>query len=466
VFVKASFVYFNVRTMIFSAGFTMELISPENPSDGTQRRQPKRFIKNQIPESIINDVALNAAIALLPSNYNFEIQKCVWRVRSTGAKRVALQFPEGLLMYSLVISDILTAFAAVERCFVLGDVTYGACCVDDLSAAALGADILIHYGHSCLVPVDETIIPCLYVFVEIKIDVKRLGDTVKLNLNSDITKNLLLAGTIQFAAAIRAAKSDLEASGFKVLVPQSKPLSSGEVLGCTAPKIPLTSSTSGDEVILVFVADGRFHLEAIMIANPRIKAFRYDPYMGSLFLEEYDHKGMKESRRNAIEKARKAKNWGIVLGTLGRQGNPRILYRLEKKMKEKHMNFTVILMSEISPIRVSLFGDSIDAWIQIACPRLSIDWGDAFKKPLLTPFEAEIALGDLPAWWEQKIGSFSKCEDGKSCGEKDSSCCGCNNVDDTSVDYPMDYYAQDGGVWNSSYAKKPSRPARRNLTNL
>lgn len=26
-------------------------------------------------------------------------------------------------------------------------------------------------------------------------------------------------------------------------------------------------------------------------------------------------------------------------------------------------------------------------WVQVACPRLSIDWGEAFSKPLLTPYE-------------------------------------------------------------------------------
>ncbi len=44
----------------------------------------------------------------------------------------------------------------------------------------------------------------------------------------------------------------------------------GEVLGCTAPVI----AQSADAI--VFVADGRFHLEAIMIANPDIPAFRCD----------------------------------------------------------------------------------------------------------------------------------------------------------------------------------------------
>ncbi|KAI3692191.1 hypothetical protein L6452_32002 [Arctium lappa] len=458
----------------------MELLPSPPPNATTNEeirrpppRQPKRFIKNQIPDSITNDPALNTAIAALPSNYNFEIHKSVWRIRSAGAKRVALQFPEGLLMYSLVISDVITAFAGVDRCFILGDVTYGACCVDDLSAAALDADLLIHYGHSCLVPVDNTVIPCLYVFVDIKIDVERLIDTVKLNFDPSIaTKQLILAGTIQFATAIRAAKPELESAGFKVLIPQSKPLSAGEILGCTAPTIPMSQFNNESEVVLVFVADGRFHLEAFMIANPRIKAFRYDPYIGSLFLEEYDHKGMKECRMNAILKSRDAKNWGIVLGTLGRQGNPRILDRLEKKMGEKGLSWTIVLMSELSPARIALFGDSVDAWIQIACPRLSIDWGDAFGKPLLTPFEAEIALGDHPGWWERKSvvldNSSSNCNDGADCCGKSETCCGNNNGSDLTgigenvADYPMDYYAQDGGEWNSCYSKKPSRPSRRN----
>lgn len=379
-------------------------------------------------------------------------------------------------MYSSILSDIFTAFAAVETCFILGDVTYGACCVDDLSAVALGADLLVHYGHSCLVPIDSTSIPCLYVFVDIKIDVNRLVDTVKVNFSDPNDKQLVIAGTIQFGTAIRAAKTELEKLGFRVLVPQSKPLSAGEVLGCTAPTISKSSYGSfedGDESVVIFVADGRFHLEALMIANPRIRAFRYDPYMGKLFLEEYDHKGMKESRRNAIVKAREAKNWGIVLGTLGRQGNPRILDRLEKKMREKGLDWTVVLMSELSPFKISLFGESVDAWVQIACPRLSIDWGDAFVKPLLNPFEAEIALGDLPGWWERKkaaesLNSHCCIGNDLDCSRKES-CCACDSADAKekgggTVDYPMDYYAQDGGEWNSSYLKKQSRPMRRNLS--
>lgn len=31
-------------------------------------------------------------------------------------------------------------------------------------------------------------------------------------------------------------------------------------------------------------------------------------------------------------------------------------------------------------------------WVQVACPRLSIDWGEAFSKPLLTPYEVSTPL--------------------------------------------------------------------------
>ncbi|KAK9124435.1 hypothetical protein Sjap_014037 [Stephania japonica] len=421
------------------------------------RPPPKRFIKNQIPDSILTDPALNAAISLLPSNYNLEIHKCVYRIRSFGAKRVALQFLEGLLMYSLILADIFKTFAHLEDCFILGDVTYGACCVDEFSASALDADLLIHYGHSCLIPIDFTKVPSLYIFVEIKIDVDRLIDTIRLNFGETIGKlhKLALAGTIQFSGAIRAAKTRMH-------LPSTMPTSSADVA--------------------IFVADGRFHLEAFMIANPEIRAFRYDPYIGVLFLEEYDHKGMKEARKNVIIKSREVKNWGVILGTLGRQGNPRIVDRLESRMRERGLVWTTILMSEISPARVELFGDSIDAWIQIACPRLSIDWGEAFKQPLLTPFEAEIALCLIPGWWEKaaagrtqlhgKIGAVtaavkSNCKNGLSC-EKGENCCrydngggNASNGGASATDYPMDYYAQNGGKWNCAYSNKSSQPVRR-----
>lgn len=52
---------------------------------------------------------------------------------------------------------------------------------------------------------------------------------------------------------------------------------------------------------------------------------RYDPYSKVLSREHYDHQRMQTNRQEAIATARSAKSWGLILGTLGRQGSPKIL---------------------------------------------------------------------------------------------------------------------------------------------
>ena len=61
--------------------------------------------------------------------------------------------------------------------------------------------------------------------------------------------------------------------------------------------------------------------------------------------EAYDQRGMRAVRRRAIEKARKSHSWGLILGTLGRQGNPRILRHLQSMMEERGCNYTVVSFS-------------------------------------------------------------------------------------------------------------------------
>lgn len=110
-------------------------------------RAPRSRLANQIPAEILNNPQLQAAIQVLPSNYNFEIPKTIWRIQQAQAKKgepvsfergwgrrgcpaepgavspsqslpsplfmsllclaVALQMPEGLLLFACTIVDIL-----------------------------------------------------------------------------------------------------------------------------------------------------------------------------------------------------------------------------------------------------------------------------------------------------------------------------------------------------------------------
>ena len=52
-----------------------------------------------------------------------------------------------------------------------------------------------------------------------------------------------------------------------------------------------------------------------------------------------------------------------------------------------------MFLSEILPAKLARF-PKVGAWVQIACPRLSIDWGHFYKKPLLSTYEAFAMLGE------------------------------------------------------------------------
>ncbi|KAJ1642075.1 Diphthamide biosynthesis protein 1, partial [Coemansia asiatica] len=236
---------------------------------------------NQVPADILDNALLNQAVSLLPSNYNFEIHKTIWQIQRLSAQSVALQFPEGLMIFACTISDILETFAGVEV-VIMGDVTYGACCIDDFTAKALGCDFLVHYGHSCLVPVNVTTIKTMYVFVDIGIDTEHFVRTVEKNFEPGT--RIALVGVIQFVTALQTCKHVLSEKYF-VNIPQAKPLSPGELLGCTSPRLT-------DIDVIVYLGDGRFHLESIMIHNPTIPAYAYDPYSKKFTRERYSHEEM------------------------------------------------------------------------------------------------------------------------------------------------------------------------------
>ena len=347
-------------------------------------------------------------IEQLPSNYSFEIKKTVNRILESKSTCVALQMPEGLLMYACLIADILERYTGVQT-VIMGDVTYGACCVDDYTARALGADLLVHYAHSCLVNIAETSISVMYVFVDIRFEVTHMVETVQLNFPNRTT-SLAIVGTIQFASSFHEAKRLLEPHYDSLYIPQAKPLSGGELLGCTSPTLQAKTDA------IIYVADGRFHLESIMIANPDVPAYKYDPHSKKFTQEFYDNEKMMAVRKKEIEKARDAKLVGLIVGTLGRQGSMSIFDRLKQTLQASNKQVMIVLLSEIFPGKLNAMSD-VECWVQIACPRLSIDWGYAFDKPLLNPYEAMVCFG---------------------------------TVDWKSI-YPQDYYAKDGGEWTNYY---------------
>ncbi len=79
---------------------------------------------------------------------------------------------------------------------------------------------------------------------------------------------------------------------------------------------------------------------------------------------------MRAARRKAVDAARGARHWGVVLGTLGRQGNPALVRRLQQALADAGRTTTLFLVSELSPQRLAMV-QGVDAWVQVRTRTLS-----------------------------------------------------------------------------------------------
>lgn len=341
----------------------------------------------------------------LPGNYRFELEKTIRQIQRRASKRIALQFPEGLMHLSTIISDIIKGNTSVESVYILSDVVYGACCIDDISSFLIGCDLLIHYGHSCLFDVPKCLIGVLYVFVEVQIDIDHCIEMAVKHI--DCT-SLSVMGTIQYNGAVRRIRKRIEEKSSKnfllsssnplnnnelsckikdtPVIPRIMPLSPGEVLGCTSPRV----STKN----ILFIAEGRFHLESAMIQNPGKKYFRYCPSERALIKEEHNYNGFLEIRKEKKKLARECSRYLVIYGTLGRQGGSFLLNRITNSIRETGAEYTTAYVSEIDEEFISSVPEKT-AVIEIACPRIAIDWGSLFSVPIITPFEYFTLSADL-----------------------------------------------------------------------
>lgn len=82
----------------------------------------------------------------------YEVERTTQYILHHHYQRVALQFPDEMLADATAVSRLLKQHADTAQFFILADTSYGSCCVDEVAAQHIDAQVIIHYGHSCLSP--------------------------------------------------------------------------------------------------------------------------------------------------------------------------------------------------------------------------------------------------------------------------------------------------------------------------
>ena len=114
------------------------------------------------------------------------------------------------------------------------------------------------------------------------------------------------------------------------------------------------------------------------------------------FMEELKNKTLKQ-RILSVEKFKEAKKIGIIIGV--KTGQVFGVYKdLIDKFEKAGKKVFLITMSEFSPDKLTNFRE-VNAFVELACPRIAIDDFARYNKPIITFREALVALGEKS--WEQ-----------------------------------------------------------------
>ncbi len=313
--------------------------------------------------------------------YDIDLASAVAEIKRLKARIVALQVPEGLKKRAYQIAEDIESKAGAEVMLV-AEPCFGAC--DVPSSLFELVDAIVNVGHSPI-PSLKFSKPVIFVPARSKVPVTdQLRQTAGM-----LQEPVGVIATSQHLAELDDVIEGLEGMGIKVKVGEGDSRMShvGEILGCNY----TAATTIAKEVgTYLLIGSGTFHGLGVHLATGK-KVVVLDPNLEEpREIEEAKDKILRQ-RHAAIERAKKARSFGIIIGEKVGQRRLRRARELRKLLRWKRKDASLILMDKFDPEKLRMLG--FDAYVSTACPRIAIDDVALYDKPLLTPHELEILLG-------------------------------------------------------------------------
>ena len=323
------------------------------------------------------------------ATFDLEEKRLIEEISKRGAKRVLIQLPEGLKKEGPRLAAIAEKAGALAM--VSADPCYGACDLATLDAKTLDADLIVHYGHSEMV--EQQQVPTVYMEAKAKVSVREAVKRAIPLLKS--WNKIGLITTVQHVQALDEARELLLEAGKTIAIGDAGHMKSpGQVTGCDYGN---AKAVSKEIDAFLFVGGGRFHAlgATLATAKPTIIA---DPFEKRAYSIEKEAQRILRQRWASISEAEKAKSFGVLVGLKTGQKRLEEALKIKEKVERSGRKATLLAVREITPEVLMQF-PTIDAFVNTACPRVSLDETSKFLKPVLTSEEAFVLLGETD--WEE-----------------------------------------------------------------
>jgi 2-(3-amino-3-carboxypropyl)histidine synthase len=320
-----------------------------------------------------------------------DLEKALRAIRESGARIVAVQVPEGLKQRLVEIASEMEEKTGAKTVSFVSP-CYGACDLKDAEAKALGAQLLVHFGH--LQFVEKPCIPTTYVPLEYAASAKEtmvLAEKLAALLKKNGFKKIVLCSTIQFGNHRALLKKGLVKKGFSVFEGKGGNVEKGQVLGCNYSGVKAVEARAE---AVVFVGDGLFHPIGLGFAANK-PVFVANPLEREAFALEKQRDLFLRKRIAMVEKARQAKTVAIWVSTKKGQQRAGLALALKGKFEGRGKIAFVFASDFISPDYI--LGIRAEAIVCTACPRIALDDSSQFGVPIINAAEALIVLGEKKA---------------------------------------------------------------------
>ena len=323
--------------------------------------------------------------------FDYEEERIKQEIINLGAKRVLIQLPEGLKPEAPRLAKVVEKAGALA--LISADPCYGACDIAVNEAERLGVDLVVHFGHSKLVKHEQ--VPTIYVEARASVNVDVTVEKA-LELLSKYSK-IGLATSVQHLQMLNGARELLVRAGKTVIIGDALRMGyAGQVIGCDYSNV---ESIANEVEAYIFVGGGMFHALGIALSTSKPTVIA-DPYDNRAYSIDEEAQKLLKAHWACIERAQHAKTFGVLVGL--KPGQKRLDEALKiKELVEKHGKTAYLLaIREVTPEALLEF-PTIDAYVNTACPRISLDAPGKFSKPVLTINEFMVASGESS--WESML---------------------------------------------------------------
>ena len=289
---------------------------------------------------------------------------------------VALNGPDGMLP---AVQD--TAMRIMERfdipAYVLADTTWGTCDLNSNGAKVLSAEVLFNIGHTINMTNFEDNVVLIDAFDDIPFDRVALKCAEMLK-----GKTVSLVTDSQHLNQVDLVREILENGGVNVKIGKGKgQLNDGQVFGCEFyPAMEVKDAVDAN----VFMGQSNFHASGLALSTNKT-TYVLDPYFNEVRDVTEFAQMLQKKATLAMYKAAEANTFGVIVGLKEGQLSKLTALKFKRELEKEGKTVHLFALTDITNDRLrNLKG--IDAFIQVACPRISTD--NQFDKPVLSTPQA------------------------------------------------------------------------------